>query len=317
MLVIEQERAALKRETGGVCLISYYNSLKLIAVLLCCLSVFSSCEESFQPLKENKLYYFSIYGYLNASADTQWVRVAPVRDQLDMPPVVPEMLVTLEHLESGHTVIMNDSLFGQGSGSSFINFWTTMGIQHGESYRLKAERPDGAASQVTVTIPEELPTPRLRKEERQFGQGPAYTLFISGVEHLADVQTKWYVQSGTAVKDIYSFSYRNKAEKTEQYGGGYRVFIDPELEEEKVSPISSTNDIVIFHRQIFVASAGPEWIDDIGSVDELIYTLPGGISNVENGLGYMVGIDRKIIPYRSCKDDQGMLVPCPEEDPYW
>ncbi len=45
----------------------------------CCMLVLSGCNRSFEPFKENNTYYFSIYGYLDVSADTQWVRVSPAR----------------------------------------------------------------------------------------------------------------------------------------------------------------------------------------------------------------------------------------------
>lgn len=286
----------------------------------CCLLSIPGCDESFQPFQENDRYFFSIYGYLDASADTQWVRVAPARQQLNMPPVVPEIRVTLEHLQSGDTAVMNDSLVVPGSGFNYLNFWTTMDIVHSQTYRLIAERPDGATSQVTVTTPEELPTPRLRRETG-FGRPVTYTLYVDdNVEHLVDVQTKWYVRvysSNFEERKVFSFSHRNKAVRIQAYGGAYSFFIEPAREMEQILAESQALEIQVLHRQIYVAAGGPEWDDGIASLSDLVYALPGGFSNVENGLGYMVGIDSKIIPFESCFDEQAALVSCPEEEPYW
>ena len=50
----------------------------------------------------------------------------------------------------------------------------------------------------------------------------------------------------------------------------------------------------------FVANGGPEWSDQFESVDDIIYSLPESFSNVENGLGYLVGIVSKTIRWMSC-----------------
>lgn len=120
------------------------------------------CDESFQPLKENDRYFFSIQGYLDVSADTQWVRITPARQQLVMPPVTPEMHVTLEELESGNITPMNDSLFIQANGFHYLNFWTTMEIKPEHTYRLTAEDSLGNTSHVEVTTPEEFRAPTIQ-----------------------------------------------------------------------------------------------------------------------------------------------------------
>ncbi len=278
------------------------------------------CEQSFEPIKQNDQYIFSIYGYLDASADTQWVRVTPAREQLDMPPEIPEMQVTLEHLESGETVVMNDSLFSSDNGANYVNVWTTMEIRNGQTYRLRAERPDRAASQVTVTLPGAYSTPRLRRQINGWGEPITYTLFVDDVDRLAAVQTKWYVRlvaPGFEKDEIFSFSYRNKYEKL--YENHYRIYIEPEKDKKEMRTqtlLPSSGEIQVLYRQVFVASGGPDWNEEITGLDDLVYALPGGASNVENGLGYVVGIDSKWIPFESCYED-GLLVGCGEENPYW
>ena len=278
--------------------------------------VLSGCENNFQPLKENNDFIFSIYGYLEASADTQWVRVSPARKQLEMPHEVPDMEVTLEHMETGDIVVMNDSLFSE-NGAHFLNFWTTMEIKNGQTYRLKAEKPDGASSQATVTIPDEFSTPRVQKVTRFWGQPPAYKIYISDVNKLVDLRTIWYVRIAEEKKKI-SFKHRDKVDTVSSYGGSYSVSVVPEDELQEIESHTLGDDqIEVLHKQFYVVSGGPEWNEEITLTDDLVYTLPGSISNVENGLGYMVGIDSKVIPYESCYDDQEELIPCPEEEAYW
>lgn len=289
--------------------------LLIFSLFICCFLILTGCDQTFQPRQENNKYFFSMYGYLDASADTQWIRVAPARQDFNMPPVVPDIQVTLEQLQSGQRAVMNDSLFVP---ENYLNYWTTMDIEHNQTYRLKAEQPDGKSSQVTVTIPEELPIPLVHESPNP----PGYNVYIDdSIEHLADVQTKWYVvldPEGIKQKRVYSFSYRNQAEPVKAFGGAYLVFVDLEEETKQIQGSNAGSEMQVLHRQIFVAAGGPEWIEGISSIDDLEYFLDGGASDVENGLGYVVGIDSKRIPYKMClTDDKAMIIPCPEEGPYW
>lgn len=296
------------------CIICY-----LLAVAFC-MPVLSGCDQTFQPLQKNNLYNFTIYGYLDASTDTQWIRVAPARQEFNMPPVVPEIRVTLEDLQIGNTVVMNDSLVVSGSGFNYLNYWTTMDIEHGQTYRLRAERPDGSSSAVLVTVPDEFPTPILRLGIGRGGRD----LYIDGdIEHIADVQTKWYVRlkaPGFEERRVFSFPYRNEIERIPLYGGTYRVIIYPFHEEQQLMDLTNLpldGEIELLKRQIYIATAGPEWNEEIPLMDDPLYALLNGFSNVINGLGYVVGIASKTIPYRSCFDEEFVYIPCPEEESYW
>ncbi|TVQ04901.1 MAG: hypothetical protein EA359_04900 [Balneolaceae bacterium] len=54
---------------------NYSGILFTFAFSLFTFTLFIACDEPFQPLLENNSAPFSIYGYLDATADTQWVRV--------------------------------------------------------------------------------------------------------------------------------------------------------------------------------------------------------------------------------------------------
>ncbi|MCW9705406.1 hypothetical protein [Fodinibius salsisoli] len=101
-------------------------------------SVVIGCSNTFEPLQENDQYHFSIYGYLDASADTQWVRVMPVRDSLYFSPRPLDAEVTLENVATGQSVVMNDSLFSPLQGVYVYNFWTKMKLEPEQTYRLTA-----------------------------------------------------------------------------------------------------------------------------------------------------------------------------------
>lgn len=279
----------------------------------------AGCDHTFEPLQENENYHFSIYGYLDATADTQWVRVGPARRAVNEPPDPSGIRVTLEHIQSGQTIVMNDSLF---SDKNFLNYWTTHDIENEQTYRITAER-DGKSSRVTVTMPKELPTPRVLKSRSIVpGEGNIVSVYIDdSIDHLADVQSKWYVllqPDGQREKVTYSFSHRNTAKYTTAFYGAWFVDVLVDHELRTIQRQTAGSDIEIIHRQIFVAAGGPEWNENISSIDDLEYFLDGTASNVENGLGYVVGIDTKLVPMETCYPPGGeLIIPCEPEESYW
>ncbi len=284
-------------------------------LLLCSVGLISGCDDSFQPLQENDKYYFSIYGTLDAAADTQWVRVGIPRQSVQETPDPDRITVVLEDIKNGESVVMQDSLF---TSKKLLNYWTTMPIENERTYRIKAVRNDGKSGQVTVTIPKELPTPIVWKNDVP----PGYIVYIDdSVEHIADVQTRWYVllnPETEKLKKTYNFSYRNKIEPTGVFGGAYQVFVRTSEERQDISESSANADIEVLHAQIFVAAGGPEWDDNISSINDLEYFLDGTASNVENGLGYVVGIDSKWVPFKTCLTaDSSNVIPCEPEEPFW
>lgn len=146
-------------------------------LITCLFLIFSGCGGSFQPYEKNDKYPFSIFGYFDASADTQWVRISPARQEFNTSADVPDMKVTLKNMQSGESALLKDSLFVPDSAFKFLNFRTTMDIEPGETYELQAESTDGVSSRVTVTIPDEFPTPRFILGVG-IGLEPTNTLYI-------------------------------------------------------------------------------------------------------------------------------------------
>lgn len=276
----------------------------------------NSCNQTFEPLAENDQYYFSIYGYLDVSADTQWVRIGTPRETLEANPDLSGITVTVENMESGEIVEMQDSLF---TPENFLNYWTTADIESEQTYRIKVEGEDGKSSHVDITTPPKLPTP-LVLENTYAPLG--FSVYVDDVvEHIADIQSKWYVilnPDTDPIKKTFTFNYRKEVEHVEVYDGAFTAFAPLEDEEGRIESTAGVNDYKVVYKQFFVAAAGPEWNDDISSIDDLEYFINSTSSNVENGLGYVIGIDSKYVPYKVCTNEQkSVAVPCPEEEPYW
>lgn len=283
----------------------------------CCILILISCDDSFQPLQENNKYYFSIYGTLDAAADTQWVRVGPARQDINEPPDPTGIKVTLEHTQSGEIVLMNDSL---SSSKGFLNYWTTMDIEHEQTYRIKVEEAGGKASQVTVTTPPELPS--IYIIIGGVGTSAAANIYIDdAAEHIADLQSVWYVviNPGTEnLRRVYKFPLRNNLIHTSAYFGAYYTFNIWERELAHIEQSVGDANIAVASRQFFVAAGGPEWDDNLSSIDDLEYFLDGTGSNVKNGLGYVVGISSGWYRQADClAPDGSKYIPCEPVKPFW
>lgn len=281
---------------------------------------FSSCNSSFDPLEENDQYHFSVYGYLDASADTQWVRIMPVgetlypdSDFLDS----TDVNVTLHTLETDEHVTMKDSVFYFSNNISAWNFSTTHEIKPEHTYLLSAANTDGNISRVSIKIPEEFPTPIVYLSETNA------VVEINDVENLADVQSIYQVyfrssedltcpsevpQNGRA--QLFSIPNIEKARST---NNGFAADISIVEDERYIrSRTGTAADICIYPQQFFIASANEEWLD-FSVIDDGIISLPEGISNIENGVGYMVGIYSKTIPFKNCVDENNLPIACEVE----
>lgn len=290
----------------------------LPAFLICVLLlILSGCDQTFEPIQNSDSAAFSIYGYLDATADTQWVRVAPVREQVETPQMIPDMEVTLQHVESGNEVIMKDSLFSLAGGFNAVNVYSSeMDIEPDQSYLIKAERPDGATSRVTVNIPSDYPTPVLITAGAYDESGD---LFVKGAERIADVISIWEIDGLTYYVPNRAFVREYGPQEYDYSVGISRRHAMSSIFGEDAPPpyavdILERRDV---RRQIFIASGGPDWMESIIDLEDQIYALPQVVSNVENGVGYVIGIVSKTIPFKTCYDENGQVTACPVEEPFW
>ncbi|MEX0894538.1 MAG: hypothetical protein WDZ36_02175 [Balneolaceae bacterium] len=269
----------------------------------------ASCDQVFEPWQENDQYEFSIFGYLDSTQDTQWVRVMPVREDLFLEHDPLEATVTLEHLQSGETVIMNDSLVSFFHDRYAWNFWTTMEIEPEQTYRLRVERPDGTYSQGRVTLPPAFPAPLVIIEYTRTNSPvpSAATVFLEGVSRLADVRTVLGPIRVSHLKDTTGIA-----------AGYFRVAIDLSEDLRMLSlmnPGVSPAQLISSDSKIYITSAGPDY-HFFGSLSEKVIALPDGVSNIEKGLGYLAGIVSKTVPLQSCRE-KGGYIPCDPEPPPW
>lgn len=275
----------------------------------------TSCENTFEPLQENDRFYFSIFGALDASSDTQWVRVMPVRESILTSPEPLDAKVTLTRKSTGEVYELEDSLFTPRNGYYAWNFWTTANIEAGEEYYFEAENSEGEISSADVFIPDDFPTPIVDYQEGDFlGQ-----IHVNQVERLVVVDIVYYfrITSQDGVSSLYSDSYSQMDDIRPGVGDhSYTVYSYPNEDFADLNDKHVTDRTGIIHekQEVLIVSGGPGW-PETGDLTEEERFLPGAISNVENGLGILAGIVSKRVPFESCYDDNGDLVACPLLEP--
>lgn len=146
------------------------HTVKYPSMLVCCILLLflaeAACDSAFEPIKKNDEVVFSMFGTLDLHADTQWVRVMPVGETLLPAATAGEKAeVTLTRMETGETIILNDSVFTFRNNTTVTNYWTDIRLHPEEEYSLKAKAPDGRSSRATVTIPPPLPRPLIDYSE--------------------------------------------------------------------------------------------------------------------------------------------------------
>ena len=248
----------------------------------------AGCETSFEPFEASDG-AFSLYGFLDAAADTQFVRVSPLRDSLFTRAAPLDATVTMEHLGTGRTSVWRDSLFRFSNGALAHNVWTSEPVEPGATYRLTVTRPDGAASTALVQLPPDFPTPIISV----LPSSPDVYITAIGVERLAEIRMTYHlrdVRSGARTTFPRSFLDRIRPFSEADVDGWSLQFIPADVLAD-VQTLRDANQEVLAI-DLFIAAAGPDW-PDLEGLDLETLALPETVTNVEGGVGYVGGIVSK------------------------
>lgn len=267
---------------------------RLALAALVAAALAGGCEQPFEPIQEVDGAVFSMFGYLNLKADTQWIRVMPVRESLLLEPEPIDAVVTLEHLASGRTVTLADSLFsfpvpGLGSVVYAYNFWTDEALEPGATYRLTATRSDGEATTATIVMPADL--------EIEYRSGPPFginnALLIVRAENVLFADLFYALMDGATGERAQSITLRQDDPLPGESPRTYRVYINGD-------ELVLDGLLDLFRREVRLTAATADW-PFRPDLSDLEVSLPGTMpSNVENGFGFVGGVAEWTIPYHRC-----------------
>ncbi len=274
--------------------------------------IWSACESPFDPLAENDAYAFSINGVVDLSADTQWVRVMPIRDSLTFAAKKSNATVLLSSGSS--TINMKDSVFAYHPSINDVtyanNFWTKDSLVGGVEYTLSASNDSGAFASATFSIPADFPTPVVdfRPETKI-----AYVQ-VSGIEQLVVAEATYilrYIDANGRPQTSPPLTVNQfEVESVERYRSGdftFRVNDMPYFAEQLGV---SVEGITILYSEILIISGNDSWPRNL-DIDDDLYVLSEDFYNVEGGLGTVSGVVSKRVPLESCYDSNNDLVACP------
>lgn len=276
-------------------------SLPLLACILAG-TVASACDESFDPLAPSEV-HFSVFGYLDASADTQWIRVMPLRALKPTSPDSFGIAVTLEDLGSGRVIELRDSLFlythysdpELGSGGAWLhNFWTTEEIEPGASYRLTVQREGEAPGEAVVKIPGDFAS-EVGLRQSAFGGETDYVR-VTGLTEVPFVAVNLYFtdQCGPGVENVWRVDDDRPAAQYDT-GDGYRIPIS----RASVTPRDGCGAPTLQDRRVWIVGSGAEWPSKAG-YSPLGLGETERTSNVSNAVGFVGGVVTKLLPYENC-----------------
>ncbi len=128
-------------------------SLYLVLSVITASMMIVGCEESVDPVLESEE-AFSFFGFFNPRADTQSVRVFPIEGILEPTDLGPiDAQVKARDLQTGMEYSWQDSVVIFRNQTIGHVFWSAFQPQHEHTYRLQAERSDGAVTSVDVRVP--------------------------------------------------------------------------------------------------------------------------------------------------------------------
>ena len=258
------------------------------------LTTFTGCEENVTAILGTDNPY-TLYGVFTPGPDTQWVRVFPIKDRLELAspdPLDAEFIST--NLSTGETHVWRDSTTQDERGRYSHVFWAPFNVEYGQSYRVEVTRSDGAKSWAEVKVPElselvELPADRSFRDVKQ--------------PILVKEATDRLIQISVTYETIYvpTTGGSTRLNFTLPYTGMQQM-----SPEGWVVPIQLSEDIFYLREQL---SQTGLWFPSFGvgvtsmtldlmvvdnawnppndEFDPNVLVQPGTLSNVENGFGFV------------------------------
>lgn len=239
----------------------------------------AACDTSVEPFQESDR-HFSVGGVIDATVDTQFVRLSPLRRSAEGNSSPLEAEVTTTDLVTGEKTVWQDSAFSLIPSGPAHNVWSTFDFQPGHTYHFTVRASDGRESNALVALPESFPDVTIQIPPFS----PTATINVTGVEKLADLRMIFCgrLQGGSITRVDVPLIRR-----TSRFNLGFTVRVEAFEEAERVGL-----EQVLWIR-ILAMSAGPEW-PDFEDFDEETMALPDVYSNVANGVGFLGGVTSRL-----------------------
>ena len=252
----------------------------------------SGCEEDVVSVLGTERPY-SLFGVFTPQLDTQWVRVYPIDDVLEIE--TDDLLdarFTSTDVESGEQRVWRDSVITELNGQFAHVFYSPFAAEYGHMYQVRIERFDGATTSVEAAVPVsaelELLDPVVSPASHPvFVNAPVPHLFAIEVTYTVSYQ----LPEIPPVTARFQVNYDGFARQ--QNGGwvinvllwqDFRLIKDALVQEVE---LTANAPITLQGMELDLVIANREWDPPGGAFDPEILVQPGLLSNVENGFGFV------------------------------
>lgn len=240
---------------------------------------------------------FTVYGFVDPTADTQYVRVFPV-SPTSLSYAEPEAIdaqVVFRDQVTGETVAGRDSLVEFFSGRYGHVFWAPFRPDFEGRYTVEVSRSDGATSNASTRVPGELgftrgvPYTEFRLEDQGFV--PLLPMDLLGQEmKLQRVIARYEVELLNVGRQVIDIAYLEEAVPTPQ---GWHVEVNLQGDYNRIFEALRDlrerfgEELLDFISLVIVPEvANVEWTPPGGVFDSDLLVEPGVFDNVENGFGF-------------------------------
>ena len=151
---LKEDGPGTRRPAAAFCVegSSSFGLLRFLPVLLL---LFAACDDGFDPSADSEDAGFAVFGVLDTAADTQVVRVSPVRRTVEGEPEEGEAEVQSLVLGTGAAVRWVGRAVRAADGTTALLFSTPQRLEPGDAVRLDVQRPGGeAVTRAFTRIPE-------------------------------------------------------------------------------------------------------------------------------------------------------------------
>lgn len=239
------------------------------------------CEDTVAPTGDAGR-PFTLYAVLDPTADRQALRVATFRESIeDSEGEAIDAVVTSTDLNTGETVSWADSLIDFGGGRVGHVFQADFRPVHGHTYRIEANRSDGAVSSAEVTIPPLVePLPLLA----EVGGTVVLNSLWPGAPELNEPTVTYVVQDAACVTRFVTIPTSRPAEPFEF---GWRVQTDLLEDANRVFAEVGLVNLGLIEVRLNAVVSDPGWYPPGGVFDPEVLIDPNAFTNVRNGFGFV------------------------------
>jgi hypothetical protein len=262
--------------------------------------VFVSCESEFEPF-ESGILTASMYGYLDTAADTQFVRVMPMRRQLQRNGDPFDGQVSITDIDSGQRYDMQDSLVTLSDGSKATVYWAAFKPRQQRRYELMAAHNDGRNAIARVTVPNAVPKDSIYVLPAiLLGKLIVPIYLLSHEKPPFDFRMIYEVsECDTCARDRITIRYigditgRKVAKPNGWHIEADLIADSKDVRKEWAARHGRQPTTLYMHGMTMQAATVSEgWVPPSGVFDPITMIMPGAHSNVEGGEGFFGAVAR-------------------------